>query len=286
MADFEIINGFKCYSPKLAIANNGFSADSFSFLRQVEENNFWFKVRNRILIGLIKKYSGQSGNKKLLEIGCGTGYVLSGLSASTDFDLFGSDIHVEGLKYAKQRVPSAEFIQMDATAMPFNNEFNAIGAFDVLEHISEDELALKNIHSSLCQEGVLYISVPQYMFMWSSLDEISFHKRRYSKTELIQKVSDAGFEIEYCGSFVFGLFPAMVISRFLMQKKQEVTSGNEEFKINKFLNAALESVLTVDEFLIKLGIRLPFGGSLICVAKKSKYFVTNDFFSTIFFLNS
>lgn len=87
-----------------------------------------------------------------MEIGCGTGYVLSGLSASTDFQLSGSDIHVEGLKYAKQRVPSAEFIQMDATEMPFETEFDAIGAFDVLEHISDDELALKNIHKSLCQK--------------------------------------------------------------------------------------------------------------------------------------
>ncbi len=268
MAEFEIIDGFRCYSPKLAISNNGFSADSFSFLRQVEENNFWFKVRNRILIGLIKKYSGKSGNKKLLEIGCGTGYVLSGLSASTDFQLSGSDIHVEGLKYAKQRVPSAEFIQMDATEMPFETEFDAIGAFDVLEHISDDELALKNIHKSLCQEGVLYISVPQYMFMWSSLDEISFHKRRYSKTELISKVSAAGFKIEYCGSFVFSLFPLMVVSRFLLQKKEKAASGNEEFKINKFLNAALESVLSLDGFLIKSGFRLPFGGSLIIVARK------------------
>jgi SAM-dependent methyltransferase len=271
MAEFEMIDGFKCYSPKLAISNNGFSADSFSFLRQVEENNFWFKVRNRVLIGLIKKYSGKSGNKKLLEIGCGTGYVLSGLSSSTDFQLSGSDIHVEGLKYAQQRVPTAEFIQMDATEMPFENEFDAIGAFDVLEHISEDELALKNIHKSLCQDGVLYISVPQYMFMWSSLDEISFHKRRYSKTELIQKVTTAGFKVEYCGSFVFSLFPLMVVSRFLLQRKEKEASGNEEFKINKFLNAALESVLSLDEFLIKSKIRLPFGGSLLCVARKTDF---------------
>lgn len=269
MAEFEIIDGFKCYSPKLAISNNGFSSDAFSFLRKVEENNFWFKVRNRVLIGLIRKYSGKSENKKLLEIGCGTGYVLSGLSTSTDFQLSGSDIHVEGLKYAKQRVPSAEFIQMDATEMPFENEFDAIGAFDVIEHISEDELALKNIHKSLCLNGFLYISVPQYMFMWSSLDEISFHKRRYSKTELIHKVSAAGFKIEYCGSFVFSLFPLMVFSRFLLQRKEKVASGNEEFKINKFLNAALESVLSLDEFLIKTGFRLPFGGSLIVVARKT-----------------
>jgi len=75
--------------------------------------------------------------------------------------------------------------------------------------------------------------------MWSSLDEISFHKRRYSKTELIQKVNTAGFKVEYCGSFVFSLFPLMVVSRFLLQRKEKEASGNEEFKINKFLNAAL-----------------------------------------------
>jgi hypothetical protein len=75
--------------------------------------------------------------------------------------------------------------------------------------------------------------------MWSSLDEVSFYKRSYSKTELISKVLAAGFKIEYCGSFVFSLFPLMVISRFLLQRKEKAASRNEEFKINKFLNAVL-----------------------------------------------
>ena len=104
--------------------------------------------------------------------------------------------------------------------------------------------------------------------MWSSLDEISFHKRRYSKTELIQKVSAAGFKVEYCGSFVFTLFPLMLASRFLLQRKKGKTSGNVEFRMNGFLNMTLESALSMDEFLIKRGIRLPFGGSLILVARK------------------
>lgn len=268
MKMFEMIDGIKCYSPESAISNNGFSADSFSYLRKVEENNFWFRTRNRILIGLIKIFSGQSERINFLEIGCGTGYVLSGLNLISNFKLTGSDIHIEGLKYAKQRVPDAEFIQMDATNIPFENDFDAIGAFDVLEHISEDELALKNIHKSLRKNGVLYISVPQYMFMWSSLDEISFHKRRYSKQELCAKVSSSGFKIEYCGSFVFTLFPLMVISRFLLQRKGQLALENKEFRINKLINVLLEAVLSLDEFLIKSGIRLPFGGSLLCVGRK------------------
>lgn len=117
MASFELIDGFKCYNPKLAKSNDGFSAEAFLHLRKVEETNFWFKVRNRVIIQLIKKYSGQADTKKLLKIGCGTGYVLSGLNYAADFELSGSDIHVEGLKYAKERVPEAEFIQMDATEM-------------------------------------------------------------------------------------------------------------------------------------------------------------------------
>ena len=64
-------------------------------------------------------------------------------------------------------MPKVEFIQLDATKMTFHEHYDYIGAFDVLEHIIEDEKVIQNVNNSLkiCRKFLLI--VPQYMFMWS-----------------------------------------------------------------------------------------------------------------------
>lgn len=265
-----MINGFKCYAPELAHNNYNYDETLFNQLFELEENNFWFRSRNRVIQILIEKYSDISKNKKFLEIGCGTGYVLKGLEKFKNLKLYGAEIYLEGLKYAKRRLPDVEFIQLDATNMPFEDKFECIGAFDVLEHIDDDEVVIKNVYNSLKQNGLFFISVPQYMFMWSYLDEIACHKRRYSKKELFYKLKKSGFDLIYCSSFVFSLFPIMLISRWLKRSNREnYKSSLQELKINKYLNKLFELILRFDEFLIFWGVRLPFGGSLIAVVIKN-----------------
>ncbi len=272
--NYEIIDGIKCYSPEHAIENKNFQTEGFDILYKVEENNFWFRSRNNIITHLFKKHLGTDKIKDILEIGCGTGFVLKGLSQFKNYNLTGGEIYLEGLKFARKRLNDVDFIQLDASKMPFTDKYDAVGAFDVLEHIDDDELVIENVFKSLKDGGKFFLSVPQYMFMWSLADEIAYHKRRYSKKELLKKVSNAGFEIEYVGSFVTILFPLMYVSR-MMQKstndkdKIEVTDYHE-FEISDSVNKIFEKFMKIDEMFIKSGISLPFGGSLILVAGKKK----------------
>jgi len=236
----------------------------------LEEKNFWFHSRNKIIQILVKKYFLNSiGN--FLEIGCGTGYVLKGLEKFKNLKLYGAEIYLEGLKYAKLRLPNIEFIQLDARKLPFENEYDCIGAFDVLEHINEDELVIENVFKSLKPGGYFFITVPQYMFMWSAEDDKVKHKRRYKKKELIGKLKNARFYINYYTSFVFMLFPLMYFSRaFLKNKKKIIDEHNSELNLNPIINVVFSLIMKIDEFLIKLGFKLPWGGSLIVVGKKVK----------------
>jgi hypothetical protein len=93
------------------------------------------------------------------------------------------------------------------------NPDNFIGAFDVLEHIQEDELVLRNIHGALAAGGGLMITVPQHRRLWSHVDEISHHVRRYTADELRSKVESAGFRVVFSGSYTFSLLPFMFASR-------------------------------------------------------------------------
>ena len=270
----KLIDGIKCYAPDLAYSNEGFHAETFELFSEAEKKNFWFISRNNVLQHLFKKHLGAEIPASVLEVGCGTGLVLKALSRFKNYRLTGAEIYLEGLKYARKNLPDLEFIQMDATDMTFQEEFDAIGAFDVIEHIDEDELVIKNVYHALKKNGCFFVTVPQYMFLWSEMDDFNCHKRRYSKKELITKLRNAGFKIEYCGAFVFTLFPVMVASRFrkqLKKRNRETISIKEAYSdiaLPSFTNSIFRWIMFVDEWLIKLGIPLPFGGSLIAVARK------------------
>jgi SAM-dependent methyltransferase len=267
------IEGFNCYAPDLAVSNSDFDPESFEFLYQYEETNFWFRSRNQVIQILFRNFRKKDVPDVFLEIGCGTGYVLKGLAKFDRLTLNGSEIYLEGLKYAKRRLPYVEFFQMDATNIPFRNLYDYVGAFDVLEHIDDDLSVMSNVHKALKSNGLFFISVPQYPFMWSHLDDIACHKRRYTKHEMFNKLKLSGFEVLYSTSFVFSLFPLMIISRILKRNKENHNVARikiQEYELNlpRPINALFEWILKIDELCIKNKFTLPFGGGLIVVASK------------------
>jgi len=270
---YQVIDGIKCYNPDTALSNDYYPPEAYDDLFKLEHNNFWFKARNRLIIYLFKKYVPKNRELKTLEIGCGTGYVLRGLKRFSNLKLFGAEIFLRGLRFASQRLPDVEFLQLDAANLQFISEFDIICTFDVLEHIEDDKKTIKNIYTALKDNGLYFISVPQHKFIWGAIDELSNHKRRYSKKELINKITEAGFKVLYTSSFVFSLFPFMIVSRLLNRKALPKNKDNNEdlfheLKIMKPINNLFYFFMMVDELLIKMSLKLPFGGSLIMVTKK------------------
>ena len=248
--------------------NIGFKTHYFKELAELEAVNFWFRARNRIILWALHAYSPKL--KSFLEIGCGTGFVISGISKRfPGVRLFGSEYLEEGLVYARQRVPTAKFTQMDARNIPYESELDAIGAFDVLEHIEEDEAVLQQIYKALKPGGMVFITVPQHRWLWSAVDEYACHVRRYAAKELHQKVCRRGFEIVRSSSFVSTLLPAMYLSRLLQRTKMDVSMDTmAELRINPILNKIFEWLLNFELALIKVGVALPVGGSRLLVARK------------------
>ncbi len=176
-------------APELARASaSGFGQDEFRLLATLEEESFWFRGRNKLIVAAIAKYC--PGARSFCEIGCGTGFVLRGIGRRFgQLALSGSEIAVTGLEFARQRNPEAHLFQMDATDIPFEEEFDAIGAFDVLEHVKHDARAISGIFRALKPGGCAIITVPQHMFLWSEQDRSAGHFRRYSVGELPDRSS-------------------------------------------------------------------------------------------------
>jgi SAM-dependent methyltransferase len=263
-----LVDGFDSYAPDFAHESSGFKSNYFSDLANLEDANFWFQSRNNLIMWALEKYVPNF--QSFLEVGCGTGYVLSGISKKfPNSILLGSEIFVAGLGFAAARLPSVKFIQLDARNIPFDNEFDVIGTFDVLEHIKEDEEVLTQMCKALKPNGWIFITVPQHEWLWSSTDEYAQHERRYTASDLHRKVEAAGFSIIRSASFITTLLPAMMIARFRQKKISEKEfDATAELKISPWLNTFFLKILCAELALIKAGINLPFGGSRLVIAQK------------------
>jgi SAM-dependent methyltransferase len=245
----------------------GFPAQSFARLAAREDRNYWFRARNRLIVWALGRHFQVL--RDYLEVGCGTGYVLSAVEAAFPSAMtVGGEAHRAGLEYAARRVRRSRLLQIDAASIPFRDAFDAIGCFDVLEHIEDDGRVLAECFHALRRGGGIVLTVPQHPFLWSASDEYALHVRRYTRAELLGKLRLAGFRPVLVTSFVALLLPAMLAARARQRQLDAAYDPEAEFAVGRVANALLEGVLDFERQLIRLGLRFPFGGSLLIVAKK------------------
>ena len=247
-------------------AHTGFKPEYFARLGEIEESNFWFRARNELIQWALRNYFPDA--KSFFEVGCGTGFVLAGLHEKFPrMRLAGSEIFADGLAIAKARVPRVELYQMDARRISFAGEFDVVGAFDVLEHVIEDENVLVQMFNAVRPGGGLLVTVPQHPFLWSASDQYAMHQRRYNRAELRAKVESARFLIERITSFNSLLLPLMIWSRVQRRRNRDFQPWRE-FEIGPALNKTLESILNLERMVIRKGVSFPAGGSLLLIGRK------------------
>jgi SAM-dependent methyltransferase len=255
------------FAPELADSYDGFEATAFERLARTEPTSFWFRSRNRLIVQLIRRHFPTARN--LLEIGCGTGYVLLGLrQALPSLLVAGSELSAAGLEFAARRLPGAALYQMDARHIPFDAEFDIVCALDVLEHLDEDERALAEMFRAVRPGGGVMVSVPQHPRLWSAGDDFAGHKRRYRRGELVAKLQTAGFEIAQVTSFVSFLLPLMAMSR-ARQRDPQTYDPLTEYRTPRPLDRTFEMILDAERWLIARGVSMPAGGSLVAVARRA-----------------
>lgn len=242
----------------------GYDASLFERLAAVEDRSFWYRARSRLVVAVLRRWFPSAAS--VLEVGSGAGGVLAAVRAALPgVRLVGAEPSAEALAIARTRLPDdVELVQADALSLEFEREFDVVCALDVLEHVEDDVRALERFGEVVRPGGGLVLLVPQHPRLWSDMDRIAHHVRRYTRDELRTKVMRARFEVVHASSFVSFLLPAMVVSRALRRRYdpvQELDPG--------LLNPLFERVLDAERGLIERGASLPFGGSLLLVARKA-----------------
>jgi SAM-dependent methyltransferase len=248
-------------------ATVGFPEESFELLPELEENSFWFRARNDLIGWALAAHFPNAGS--FFEVGCGTGFVLAALHARfPGLHVAGGELSKAGIDVARRRVPDVPVYELDARRLPFDSEFDVVAAFDVLEHIVDDERVLTEMARATAPGGGLLLSVPQHPWLTSAVDRFSGHVRRYRRQELVAKVERVGLKVLYATSFVSLLLPVVALSRIPRRRPAEPYDPRSEYGLPRPVDAAFERVMRVERRLIERGMSFPAGASLLIVAAR------------------
>jgi SAM-dependent methyltransferase len=243
-------------------------------LRAAEDRHFWFVARNQILTALLSGLEPRlPAGYRVLEVGCGDGNTLRVLTrVCRRGAVFGMDLQGEGLEVARPRVDCA-LVRGDIVRSPFipAARFHVIAMFDVIEHIDEEGDVLAAARGMLAPDGVLVLTVPADPHLWSAFDEAAGHRRRYTADSLSKGLIDAGFRVEYLSPFMTALYPLTWIrrrtSRHPLTEDAAFEFARRDLRIVPVLNPLLRWVLSREARFIAARARLPFGTSLLAVAR-------------------
>lgn len=241
-----------------------------------ERSHWWFRVRSRIIESKIRHLGNRKG-LRILNIGVATG------ASSEMLSKYGEVISVEYDKDCFEFVSGilpGKVVNASITELPFDdNSFDLVCAFDVIEHVEDHKKAVEEMNRVCKPDGLVYVTVPAYMSLWSNHDVINHHVRRYTRPELRQLFHHIKAREEFATYFNSLLFPPIYLFRrmkSLFRKKEEPLKAQSDFEVirtqsflGKIMNSVLGAVFSMELFFLKF-MRFPAGVSILILARKTK----------------
>jgi len=200
---------------------------------------------------------------RILDVGCGTGANLEMLS---EFGMAeGVDVSDEALDFCKSK--GLEVHKGEAEELPFaDGEFDVATALDVVEHLDDDIAGLREMHRVTREGGKLLVFVPAFMWLWGVQDDISNHRIRYTKKQIVERIEKAGFEIERATYANITFFVPILLGRLFMKLTGLKPESENNINVSA-LNGFLGAFFSAERFWLKKA-PFPFGVSIIVTARK------------------
>lgn len=242
---------------------------------ELERQHWWFTAREAILCGYIESMqkSGKlaKGPLQILNVGCGPG------RSSQYLSQFGNVVSIEYDKHCCEfasELTGLDIQHGSITELQFaDDSFDLVCAFDVIEHVEDDKLAVSELKRVANESGNVLITVPAFMGLWSHHDVINHHFRRYRKHQVQKLFAGSEGKEVFSSYFNFFLFPPIFVFRSVsnLLKSGEKRSGSgsdfEAFKPG-LLNKILYWFMRPEGWLMDSGLRFPFGVSVLYSWKK------------------
>jgi SAM-dependent methyltransferase len=231
----------------------------------LEDRHWWF-VGKRLLVGALLSPVDLRG-RRVLDVGCGTGGVLSSIGA--DAVAVGVDRSRAALAYCRRR-GIGRLACADGDRLPFAaDSFDVVTMLDVLEHFDDEAGLLASVRALLRPGGTLLVSVPAFQFLWSKHDEVLQHVRRYTARRLRRVLADAGFIVDRVSYTNVVAFPPAFVVRGILGRLRGGDAAVTDFEEHgAFVNESLVATYRLEAAALRRGWRLPIGLSVAAVVRR------------------
>ena len=234
-------------------------SDYAACYRNLYENHWWWRAREKVLIKTIGQCFPQSENLRILDIGCGDGLFFKALSRFGTVDGIEHDEHIVSCRNRSNgKIMVCDFLQ----AFDSDSAYDLILMLDVIEHVKRDDRFLAKAKSLLRPGGKIIVTVPAFNALWTAHDDANEHFRRYTISALAQIAGKCSLRVEWARYFFSWLGFTKLLVRFKERfvKKQASLPAIPGNLINQLLIR-----ISWLEFLCLRCFPFPFGSSLISV---------------------
>jgi len=241
---------------------------TYAIMDRVEEKHWWFVGRRAILEcflkAIVSKLRTPQSALRILDVGCGTGANLEMLSQFGEAE--GVDVSDDALEFCRGKGLSVQ--KGLAETLPFDDEsFDITTALDVVEHLDDDIAGLREMFRVTRSGGYSLIFVPAFMWLWGVQDDVSNHRIRYTKAQIVERLKKAGYAVERATYANWTFFAPILAGRTLMK----VTGIKPESENNvnvSALNGVFGKLFGAERFWLKR-FNFPIGVSIVVVARKN-----------------
>ena len=238
----------------------------------MEDVHWWFVGRRRILLQVLNRYLGPDGShaRRILDVGCGTGTMLTHLAAYGKAE--GVDVDEEAIAFCRER-GLHDVRHGEATNLPFADaSFDLVTALDVVEHLDDDVAAFREMKRVLRPGGRILVTVPAHRFLWGDQDEVNMHKRRYVARELRDRLIQSGFDVMRTSYMNMLLFPPIAAARLLRRLERRLRPNMPQQSDFRYpapgpVNPLLAAVFGAEGPILRR-MDIPFGVSILALAQK------------------
>ncbi len=237
---------------------------TYERMREMQADHWWFRGKRKILAGLIGALDLPK-DAKILEVGCGPGGNLPMLKQ------FGEVVGLEPDEASRTYAARAMGVRVEGgllpDGLPFEPEsFDLICAFDVIEHVDEDQASVAALARLLRPGGYMATTVPAQPWMWSRHDELHHHKRRYTMAPYRSLFDAAGLTTLRASYFNTLLFPPIAAIRALKMLTGSKAADDDSIP-SPPVNSLLSAVFGAELGWLKHA-SLPIGVSIVLIARR------------------
>lgn len=240
---------------------------TYAIMDRVEDSHWWFVGRRAILESFLHSISSRlktpDSRLSILDVGCGTGANLEMLAQFGDAE--GVDVSDDALEFCRRKGLTVR--KGLAETLPFDGEtFDITTALDVIEHLDDDIAGLREMHRVTKTGGRSLFFVPAFMWLWGVQDDISNHRIRYTKRQIVERIEKAGFRVERATYANFTFFAPILGGRTLMKLTGIKPESENNVNISA-LNGVFGKLFSAERHWLKR-FDFPFGVSIVIQAQK------------------